>query len=368
MERRAAQRRRRVLLERDATGPKSSDSPISADVAPTAFGPAHTLQYAHPNRGARVGSLLPVTRCSVLAIGTGPALLIGLLVAGHFYLASSAIDLPPTALELFDPTKPASLVQTGITLLWWALSLLAWLVLQVRKNKADDYRGTYRRWGWLAAAAMLVAVARMCPLGVAGVELLAHLTGWATNRTHYWMLALSMPLAVGLAVWYLLEVRSSRASLLLAIAAATVWVLRGLGLSGELSLDASWAKAALWIACQAGPLCLLWLSLLVYGRHAVQQMEGPAPFVRRTAAATRNNHAPTGQPTEETANQEDGRETNRPPLAATIRRTTNDRSSTETQPEGAPAATEGEADSSAQRPLSRAERRRLKRWERKRAA
>ena len=146
-----------VLADEDSAGSSRRGRRKSSD--------SETREIAnygvHVNRRlrARWFELVPVRRRSLLAVKITIGFIVGLLIIGHYLsiTVDSIREFPELArpLRLDSPTSFGRWV--GATLMGLA-ACTSFLIYQLRRYRADDYRGKYRIWRPVIAMLLLLSI------------------------------------------------------------------------------------------------------------------------------------------------------------------------------------------------------------------
>jgi hypothetical protein len=351
-------RRRRVLAEETAAG--------TATVARTSrHGRDEAPRYAsaaHPQRQRPITDLVPVRyRWHVLAWVLALAAIAG-LQAGHYLTHGTSAGLGPHALAALDVAAGGSLAGWFRSAVLALAAGVAMLVLVIRRHKQDDYRGSYRIWLWAAACWLLASAEASAGWTAAFAELMVRLTGWSGPMDGFvWRLAPAMLVMLPIAVRLLLDMRECRASAILFAIGGALWVASLAGGAGLFSIG--WAMADTMLKAgldMAGDVCLLG-AMTWHARFVLLDAQGalsPRKRIRRQTAGENQ--------TRPTASTESGQKPApaMPPAtkAGTIPMSVKSLSSMVSRP----TVLHDESDMHSHR-LSRAERRRLKREQRRAA-
>jgi hypothetical protein len=147
----------------------------------------------------------------------------------------------------------------------FAAAAVALAIRQMRRHRLDDFQGRYRAWGWLASLLFTTAIARQLPLGRFVAALLTDTSGLVLgpDGIGWWLAAAAIGwLAVG--AWCLVPLHRRLASTMWLVVGWTAWccgaaidcTLRSghpspqwMGLAGSLSIalgDTSILLATLW--------------------------------------------------------------------------------------------------------------------------
>jgi hypothetical protein len=263
---RSDQRRRRVLYDEAVQQPVSA----SGEEGNNAVGSERKRRTSHYHtaRGhqLKVSDLSP-TRWWVMALCiTGS--LAGLAVLNA--LAIAALRIPPdgnlalrTALSM---SGPSSLTSWACIVALFAAGLVALQIYSIRRFRRDDYRGTYRIWLVLAGLFVVGSLQPVVRLDLIAAECLAWMSGASVmSPTGSAFAMVRLFILVAIFVRMLIEMRSCRlGTCLLAVAVAVL----GLEATGEFLGASQWQGVWGWLYVNlplAGCLALL-NAVLAYSR------------------------------------------------------------------------------------------------------
>ncbi|MEE2825963.1 MAG: hypothetical protein VYE64_05000 [Planctomycetota bacterium] len=216
--RRMNQRRRRVVLEevtqsaRDAS--QVGDATMLADTgsSPDVGGKPYS-NSAQRRYQKKTTDLIPKRYRAV-------TLMIMLLVASvcglnllSAYSADWRDQLTASQIEAFALSGQGSLARWFVSFLLILSSLASLQLYALRQHRCDDYRGTYRLWGWLAVLFLLGSI--QCSVDLLGLihTAVASLVGTLPGDRLVWLVTAKLLLLSALVVRGLFEVRVSRVAL-----------------------------------------------------------------------------------------------------------------------------------------------------------
>lgn len=276
----SASRRRRVLRE---------DAPVADGEAATPrrktrvrIDAAHYPEAALPHRQPRLADLLPTKWWSVgLTAGLGAVVATSVLV-GFAYRASLAAVLGEPTLRPLDLTLRGNLADWLASWTLLTAAVVAGIVFSLRRHRMDDYRGRYRAWLWITAALFLGAMDAACGLHQSLSGGIVALTGVtvAGQGAFWWLLAEGLILV---AVFGAMVREYLRCRLSLATLSLTLLAYAGLAAATVYRIDAVNSTTA-WLIQESFRLfghLLLTLSVLLYARHVLREVQGMNKTVRR---------------------------------------------------------------------------------------
>ncbi|MCE9554453.1 MAG: hypothetical protein K8T91_13890, partial [Planctomycetes bacterium] len=272
---------------RSATSPRST-TPGEASVGTYA-------DAARLENHRRVSDFVP-RRLAVVALLTalGTAA-IGGLVALHHIASGSASGSVAMALDLRQHGSIASWLSAMLTM-WTAAAAL--LVYSLRRHKQSDYHGRYRIWLWTALAALGMSLCSAAPVHQLMAEQLAARTSWHLpgGMLLFWLVPLGTVLAVVL-LRLVLDVRSSRLTLT-ALSLTVAAHVAGLVLlhTGRTAWSPTVTVMA-GVGSQLTANLLLLLSITLFARHVLLDIEGRLPRRERAAAPTKPTATTTSKTT-----------------------------------------------------------------------
>jgi hypothetical protein len=363
-------RRRRVfreemLAETDPQAVQASDASQSRDEAD---GRVYS-DAASAQRQAPLTSLLPQRPLTLVAFFLGG----GLAIAGiELLYARLFVGLPEpfqTSLAVLDLTGRGSIANWFASLILMIGAITSALVYLIRRHRLDDYRGRYRMWQWATACFVVAsfdaatgahAVLQPAMIQLTGKTLVGDGAIWPCMLVGFAVAACLIRLVI--------EVRGSRiATTFLCLSAGSYIGFLATRFHPALStLDLARVIASS-AALLSGHFCLVY-SVVLYGRHVYQEAQGTRrasrtkPVVtdesepKKTRASSRRQAAVGTKNVRVDAAHEKPTPEPAPATVPTI-------SKQSVQKTVRPAAIENSTDSN--RPLSKAERRRLRKLDRR---
>jgi hypothetical protein len=213
-----------------------------------------------------------------------------------------AIEAPLPALSgwrLLDPSQTASLASWFSTLLFGLGAAGSLLILSLRRHKVDDYRGRYRLWRWMTVLFLLASLDVATGLHRQAIQLLVEITRWPSpgSALSFWNAAFAAALAIA-GLRLAVEMRRCRLALLSLLAAAVCY-----------AASAWWTPTGVFV--YDGPLGVMAQSTILlfghlsataaigfYARFVYLQAQGvlPATRVARERRGLRLRRPETGDP------------------------------------------------------------------------
>ncbi len=361
--------RRRLLVSWNRSlpaeqGPEAGAAPPrrSADYAPE----------AHPEKQPAVAMLLP-TRFSRLSLAAFAILLITTGTVGVGAWPPALEYLARLGGERFSRT--VAVIREVVDLRWLLLggwvaevllvlaAIVALAIRGMRRHRRDDYQGRYRAWGWMAVLFFVASSAGRVPLDRLIGCLVSDASGVAFGPDGYgWWVALVATVLGTVSLWAILPLHQRLGPgfwLLLGLiawggAAACRWGDDG-------SQYRATAAAMAWVAGAAG-VCI---AMLTAARGVIREVRGevtagtaPARSAKRSAKKAAAPPLPRAAEAEQTIDSSDRDEAFEPVDES---HTTAEASAERSDNGG---YTDGADDEDAGRPLSKAERKRLRRMAR----
>jgi hypothetical protein len=286
------ERRRRVLIEDAGLNlPESPSPPRRGDDAVRAScEPVRTYtEAALSPRQHRVVDLIPTRRWTMLLLALLAIAMATGLEAIYGYVALGSTPLRIDQVPAVDLAAPGSVADWFSSCLLLAAAGLGVLTYLIRRHRADDYRGRYRMWYWVVPLLVLASLEQVADLQTSLRTTLLVLAGIPdyADATLIWSGIVAV-ITTAVAVRLALEMRACRlavVSLIVALAcyaarqaAELNWILEvpdvfrvmataGLGLIGNVHL---------------------FLALCLYSRHVYRDARGEvAPKARKSSPPAR---------------------------------------------------------------------------------
>ncbi len=274
-------RRRRVFTEETGYA-SASASPADAEteLAGGREGPRSYSEAVHSPRQRRVIDLIP-TRCWTLLVLTLLAVAASAgLLALHLHLALGNGPITLQHAPALDLTARGNVAQWLSSVLLLAAAGLGIVIYLIRRHRVDDYRGRYRMWYWMVPVLVLASLDQVVPLLATAETVLVVLTGIADPvRAQWGWNAALVLLAVAVTLRLAAEMVRSRLAVIVLTAAVACRVAAYL-VQRDWLLHASGVFLVLY---QVGAVLLsnilLLLSLGVYARYVYRDAHGE--IVRR---------------------------------------------------------------------------------------
>jgi hypothetical protein len=276
-------RRRRVLNEEVRTA-----SGLSVTAYHAGGGDADAPRYgeqANVEHHPQVTDFVPRRKRAVLL-----TLFAGLTTAGaaealsHF-AARIAVVVPGIAANDLAERLAGGAVAWASAVSLIIVALLAKLIFSLRRHRVDDYQGRYRVWRWVAWAAVLGSINSVVQLHVLVAKAAVAVTGMSLSSTgSEWWLA---PIAIvggWIFVRLLLEIGECRSSLAVMLLALACYGLAAAGALGWSSaVLTTWGDALTRVLPLAGHTIAL-AGLMLFGRYVVLDVQGLIEHAPRTVA------------------------------------------------------------------------------------
>lgn len=290
------QRRRRVLIEENLADPKAAIGDVNAK------GRAGRRSSKEGGLGTYTAAALaenqpPITVLIPRRLWTLTVwLLLGLTAIAGLEAAYGQLQLRPRS--LLSQTASLNVVSRGGLASWLSSLLLlaaafqSVLIYRLRRHRVDDYRGRYRLWCWMPVVWVGMAIGISTHVG----EDLADLTrlllpheGWAFAT--WWPLAWGgvwLTLAMRLAI----EIRRSRGALSFLLVATVCYLGSCLMAAGVWGLPAGMLQTMVdSTALMSGHLAVF-IALAVYSRYVFLDAHGLLAAARRPRAAAKPKKTP----------------------------------------------------------------------------
>lgn len=219
----------------------------------------------------RITHLLPKRRLTLWLWLLGAAALIAGLTALDAYHAVWRTRFPSVDWSMLDAEAPGSLARWFASLVFVWAAFASFQVYLIRLHRADDYRGGYRLWSWAAAVFLFASADAGASLHVLAGSALAAASG-TPHHSQLAGLLLVATVAIGFGLRMVWEIKPSRGALAVLATAAVCYVFTSLAGSGAIgpSSMAPWAGGAAALAGHA----LVLLTVGVFGRYVYLEAHG----------------------------------------------------------------------------------------------
>jgi hypothetical protein len=378
---RAVQRRRRVLLDETRRHHSQMDDNPPASASPS--GPCRAAtRYSHWASRKYQPSItdllrLRTTTLVILALVALSGIAAALAAYGQTWLHHTY--LPPAVVHLADVSAHDSLARCVTAALYAFLAATSVVIFQVRRYRLDDYRGTYRLWLWTCAFALAAMIDQLGAVHQAWVQAAQILVELPLAYAELWWLVPAGSILAIISFRMTREIRSQPLALVLWWVGCALLLGAWLVRSRDVRLPgAEVLVAMLGYSCSAVAAWCFLGAAVVYGRSVLREVEqGTAqhPLTAETAASANpeisEQAAPRCPASPDDSATSAQSSSAKPSYGATIRRQ-QDASNEPSRPENRtlqPSATHPAPSTSAnQDSLSRAERKRLAKLQRRQAA
>ncbi len=152
-------------------------------------------------------------------------------------------------------------------------------VRSIRRHRRDDYVGRYRAWGWLAALFVLASLAAAMPLGPLVNAALGDATGIRPGPAGAgWWVGLSTALLLIVSAWAILPLRERGATLTWTLALAMAWGVAAAGTWLTANGTSVWehqvlaTRAAWWLGCT-----FALVAMVAAARSVIRDVRGLVP-------------------------------------------------------------------------------------------
>lgn len=287
--------RRRRLLHEGASAPTTvvdGDQPAGVQVRYTP--PADSASFAV---AARVLPQTPMALTTLVGGLLGVTALVGWAsgVTATTAAADSSLAL------LMNTDRPGSLAAWWEACLWLAVAGQCVVLFGMRRHRTNDLGGSYRWWLFAAVAAMGMSLCSATHAGTAFASQAAAITGFSPiGGDLLWKMVPGGLLALGAAVWVVMEVRECKTAATFAGAtAAAVGVAMAASAGFVPSFGQSLSAGVIGaVATTAAAVTTLGM-LLAYSRRIVRETHGevapPVVAKKPSAAALELDDAPEHQ-------------------------------------------------------------------------
>jgi len=276
------ERRRRVLVDERILTPIRQETANASMPRPS----GRIRRYAEAaliNRQPRICSFVPIRPWTVtiwflvgLSFVVAHATAFALMV--RYGPAEMPIDLAPIHLS-----GPGALSNWSASLMLMLAAVLSALIVQFRRHRIDDYRGEYRVWYYVLAGMVLASI----DASIGGHQILLESVGHAAARyeiphASLWINGLLSICVTGVSVRLLMEVRSSRGTVVTGILAGLAYLCHMLLTTGIWPVPSSdLHDLSVGLARLNGHYLLL-MSLVVYSRYVVLDAQGLIQHAAKT--------------------------------------------------------------------------------------
>lgn len=287
--------RRRRLLHEGASAPTTvvdGDQPAGVQVRYTP--PADSASFAVAAR------VLPQTPMALTTLVGGLLGVTALVGWASGVIATTAAADSSLAL-LMNTDRPGSLAAWWEACLWLAVAGQCVVLFGMRRHRTNDLGGSYRWWLFAAVAAMGMSLCSATHAGTAFASQAAAITGFSPiGGDLLWKMIPGGLLALGAAVWVVMEVRECKTAATFAGAtAAAVGVAMAASAGFVPSFGQSLSAGVIGaVATTAAAVTTLGM-LLAYSRRIVRETHGevapPVVAKKPSAAALELDDAPEHQ-------------------------------------------------------------------------
>ena len=284
-------RRRRVLADERLM---SSDRESSVDTSGKSQANGSAPRYAAAalvEHQPRVCDFLPIRPWTVMTwFLVGTTLVVGhatLFVLHHTYSGQIGIHLAP-----FELSGSNTLSTWTSSFLLIISAVIATVIVQFRRHRIDDYRAEYRIWYYFIFGLVLASI----NASVGGHEIAWRATEQATQAYEikhavWWMNGLTSVFVTCVGVRLLLEVRSSRGTVVTGLLAGSIYLTSWLIALDVISLPTE--KTTILAAGMARLMShfLLMMTLVVYARFVFLDAQGQINCEQLRKKAGKNKKA-----------------------------------------------------------------------------
>jgi hypothetical protein len=258
-------------------------------------------EAARRDRQPRLTDLVP-SRYLTLSLLLGANLLfVGLLLAAYHW-QTQVVDLfGAEAAAVLDLAERESLSTWFSSLLLFSTAGVALLIYSLRRHRVDDYHGRYRVWLWAMLACLALSINETTAIHRATYAIVARLAAWAGISPITLGRGLLATVFCGFVVRLLVEIWRCRA-------ASTALTLAAGLLLGSVTIHLQWIAiddARLRVMLASGVQMLghvgLLAALMLYARYVILDVEGRLPVrikkvkARKPTAAKKPAKAAAGE-------------------------------------------------------------------------
>ena len=361
------ERRRRLMADDGSSHAPADDGKLPLrgggpqrddQTAPCAFGPAAETALRRP-----IGDLIPTSYAAVALAVVGGLLTLGAIVGAHFGAARVDRLFGAEGAGVFDLAAPANASHPLAAALMGAAGFLAAFIYSLRRHRVDDYYGRYRVWIWTAVACGLVGLGETTNLAALFRGLSDRAAAACGIRaTVVWPSALGAVLALA-GLRLLVEVRRSRGTVALAVLAMALFALAAAIELGWVSQVPEPHRLLVERTCWLAGYMVVLAAFMSYAHRVALEIEG------KIAVVPTKLKPPKPRRLKKAHHHPDAKETKE---KAAPKRTTAARTDLDPVPEGpaeqpraprekSPEAAAPRGVDRPDRPLSKKERRRLRR-------
>ena len=266
-------RRRRMLSEEpssDATG--GAEESVHDATPPTGKRETY-IAAALRDEAVRLIDFLPIGYLTISGLALTGMILVGALAAAHAWLPAIADWGGELTAEAFDLGRRGGLATWFGSTMWSLTAFWCLVVFSLRRHRLDDIRGRYRVWLPAAAAALALSLDTVVDCRRVGIALVAPLANWlGATPSLIWGVTVATILSV-LIIRLGFELREAKA----ALGALVV----GVCLLAAATLAPTWWSDALdpqrlGLLAGAGLMgqLLVFLAIGLYGRHVLLDASG----------------------------------------------------------------------------------------------
>ncbi|HMP05205.1 MAG TPA: hypothetical protein PJ982_02555 [Lacipirellulaceae bacterium] len=267
------QRRRRVLHDEART---TSAVAMAAEHAEDdggetpRYGEMASIEH-HP----QISDYVPRRRRAVLLTLAAGGTLAAATGALHHFAADVASAIPGVSAQVVAERIAAGLAAWTGAVALLAVAGLARLVFSLRRHRVDDVRGRYRVWRWVAWGSLALSANAVVGLHAIAGQAAVVATGWSLSPAgaEWWLIPLAL-IAAWIGVRLAPELAESKASLAM-LAAAGLWYLAAA--AGATDLGQGWFGGALAVIASAALLLghfTLLAAMMLYARYVVLDVQG----------------------------------------------------------------------------------------------
>ncbi len=280
-------RRRRVLNDevRSASGLNVAAYPSGGDADAPRYGEQANVEH-HP----QITDYVPRRkRAMIVTLLAGLSTAAGAQALAHF-AEPIAAAVPGLASSELAMQLAGGIVAWASAVSLLMAAALAKLTFSLRRHRVDDYAGRYRVWQWIAWGGVLASINSVIHVQTIIAKLAVAATGMSLTPigSEWWLAPLAL---VGgwIFIRLMLEVSESRTSATMLLAAAACYAVAAAGSLGwSPAMLGDWSEALTGALPLAGHTIAL-VGLMIFARYVVLDVQGliehtPRPAARKTAA------------------------------------------------------------------------------------